>query len=756
MLVIILFVIIFFAIAYFELSGPDFTEVKEPLINEKSLPEKYEFIRKHAIRQLTEEETLVLQSYLDNENNFTTPYHWENVLISSEVVKLKGYIEKDFTDETLNKYYYQMNNIRLFFPYNMDIGIRGFKERDPDLQETITYDINTVEIVFTYSYAVVVKINSYDLVQASLRLQARKQEQLYDFWQTGIFRPIRLNNIEKSNETLTQLVTETSEKKPLFEILSKREKNQFEIANQDRSNSGKLMTVFFVLGVMLLLALEHFQSIALVIFSIICFIFALIASSIKRKLPTKYVNHIKAPIRRSWSAYLNLTIDSSYDIFFPTYWEPFLPNNNIPIDMQIEVDTARVLSCGEHLSISEEVRNYGAPKFVHHNVMLSITGLILAVLIFFFTNAGEKLDFTYRQLTAPLTTWNIDDKVTLKQSAIQSMDRVNLNLSSVSCDIHNIQNIKKHYFQCNKIFVNLNPIDSNKLSLFPSWPQYLQTIYSENLIKMKKDDEVHEITLAKRLNKLIGNYRYSHRYNPQYKPNSQDTSELIKIYDISKAILIINDGCNHSNLEPCEEIKNSLASLLPNGNLTDNWSEVVAYAKLHPDMEKIVTLSSAKKLDRLVAKYRTWLLKQLADKAKQQVVMLQNDANNLSIQLTNLIPLYDQNYIYSNGNFKEQLDYYNNILLGNSANLKITGIVTKVSYHNGEISKLTLSTDYGNDIDKNQLFSSPILINNFVFLFVIFIALINTIIYIWKKAANQFRLEKIISHYQDKILEYND
>lgn len=756
MLVIILFVIIFFAIAYFELSGPDFTEVKEPLINEKSLPEKYEFIRKHAIRQLTEEETLVLQSYLDNEKNFTTPYHWENVLISSDVVKLKGYIEKDFTDETLNKYYYQMNNIRLFFPYNMDIGIRGFKERDPDLQETITYDINTVEIVFTYSYAVVVKINSYDLVQASLRLQARKQEQLYDFWQTGIFRPIRLNNIEKSNETLTQLVTETSEKKPLFEILSKREKNQFEIANQDRSNSGKLMTVFFVLGVMLLLALEHFQSIALVIFSIICFIFALIASSIKRKLPTKYVNHIKAPIRRSWSAYLNLTIDSSYDIFFPTYWEPFLPNNNIPIDMQIEVDTARVLSCGEHLSISEEIRNYGAPKFVHHNVILSITGLILAVLIFFFTNAGEKLDFTYRQLTAPLTTWNIDDKVTLKQSAIQSMDRVNLNLSSVSCDIHNIQNIKKHYFQCNKIFVNLNPIDSNKLSLFSSWPQYLQTIYSENLIKMKKDDEVHEITLAKRLNKLIGNYRYSHRYNPQYKPNSQDTSELIKIYDISKAILIINDGCNHSNLEPCEEIKNSLASLLPNGNLTDNWSEVVAYAKLHPDMEKIVILSSAKKLDRLVAKYRTWLLKQLADKAKQQVVMLQNDANNLSIQLTNLIPLYDQNYIYSNGNFKEQLDYYNNILLGNSANLKITGIVTKVSYHNGKISKLTLSTDYGNDIDKNQLFLSPILINNFVFLFVIFIALINTIIYIWKKAANQFRLEKIISHYQDKILEYND
>ena len=754
MLVILLFVVIFFAYIYCELSD----EVEEQIINEKIPFDKDKFIREHAFRQLTEEESLLLQFYLDNENNFTTPYQWENVLISSDVVKIKGYIEKDFTDEILNEYYYQMNNIRLFFPYYMEIGIIGFEERNADIIETITYKINTVEFVFTNNYAVVVKINSYDLVQASLRLQYRRQEQLNDYWQTGKFRPIYLNNLEKSNETLTQLITETSEKKPLFEIISKRKKNQFEIANQDRSNSGKLMTVFFVLGVMLLLALEHFQSIALVIFSIICFIFALIASSIKRKLPTKYVNHIKAPIRRSWSAYLNLTIDSSYDIFFPTYWEPFLPNNNIPIDMQIEVDTARVFSCGEHLSISEEVRNYGAPKFVHHNVMLSITGLILAVLIFFFTNAGEKLDFTYRQLTAPLTTWNIDDKVTLKQSAIQSMDRVNLNLSSVSCDIHNIQNIKKHYFQCNKIFVNLNPIDSNKLSLFPSWPQYLQTIYSENLIKMKKDDEVHEITLAKRLNKLIGNYRYSHRYNPQYKPNSQDTSELIKIYDISKAILIINDGCNHSNLVPCDEIKNRLGSLLPNGNQTDNWAEVVAYAKLHPNMEKIVTLSSARRIDRLIAQYRTSLLKQLVDDAKEKVVMLQNDENNLSIQLSKSISLYDKNYKYSFENFKGQLDYYNNILSGNSANLEITGIVTEVSYHNGKISKLTLSTDYENYIDKNQLFSflSPILINNFVFLFVILIALINTVLFIWKKAANQFRLEKIISHYEDKIFEYTD
>lgn len=522
-------------------------QVKKDL-NKKRPTKKETFIRENATRQLTEEEATFLQPYLDDKEKITPPYQWESSLINSDVTTIKGYIEKEFTDEISYEYYYKIGNIQLFFPYNMDIGIMGFEARYQGEFITKTKILNTVEIVFTNSYAIVVKINSYDLLQASLKLPSRKQEQLNDFWQTGKIKPIRMNSIERSNETLTQLVTETSEKKTPFEILSKREKNQFETALQDRSNSGKLMTVFFVLGVIFLLVLEHFQSIALVIFSIICFIFSLIASRIKRELPTEYVNHIKAEIRLNKPSYCRLFIDSNIDVYYPAYWKMFLPNNtDIPIDMQVELKTKQLLSCGEYLSISEEVKNYGAPKFVHHNIILAITGLILAILIFFFTHAGEKFDFTYQQLTAPDTTWNIDDKVSLKQSAIHSLERVNLDLSRILCDIENTQDIKSQHLQCDKI---------------------------------------------------------------------------------------------------------------------------------------------------------------------------------------------------------------KGISSGNSS--KIMDQVSKESYHNGEISKLTLSTDYGNDIDKNQLFSSPILINNFVFLFVILIALINSIIYIWKKAANQFRLEKIISHYQDKILEYND
>ena len=78
-----------------------------------------------------------------------------------------------------------------------------------------------------------------------------------------------------------------------------------------------------------------------------------------------------------------------------------------------------------------------------------------------------------------------------------------------------------------------------------------------------------------------------------------------------------------------------------------------------------------------------------------------------------------------------------------------------MSYHNGAVSKLTISTDPNYNFDKNQLFSfsSPILINNCVFLFVILISLINSILIIWKKGSNHLRLEKIISNYKDKFIQ---
>ncbi|OTQ73973.1 MULTISPECIES: IgaA/UmoB family intracellular growth attenuator [unclassified Gilliamella] len=742
------------ALAFLVLRIGILTQKELDKLSQKKQAEIDPFIRENAIRQLTEEEILLLQPYLDNEDHIPPPYQWQSSLINYDVTRIKAYIEKDYPDKQNNNYYYKMGYIRLFFPYNMSYRILGLRYSfGSELPNNKSDYINTVEVVFTKSYAIVVKINTCELLEAGLNLTGRKEGQIEDYWQTGNLKPIGLSSAEKSNETITQLLTEESEKIPPFEIVNKREKNQFETAMEDQSNSGKLMIFLFVLGVMGLLVLEHFQSLLLAVFSIICFILAIIASHIKREIPTEYVNHIKTQ---------KLGIESYFYVNTPEHWRMFISNKSeTPIDMEVEINSRKLLSYGDYLSISEEVKNYGAPKFIKHNVILTITGLILVVLIYYFTNAGEKFDFSYQQLTSQTTTWNIDDKTNLKKIAIKFMDRINLDLSSVSCDIQNMESKKEHHLQCNKIFVNINPIDSTKLNLFSSWPQSTRAIYDSNILRITKDLEVIVKTALanKYLNQRLEN-DYKYRNNPKYRQYTKNENivELIKIYNIETAILTFDDSCKHLNLEPCDQIKNSLANLLSeiSGVDLNNWSDVVAYAKSHYNIQKIVNLTSAQNIVQLIAQYRKNILKHFIFDAKEKVAMLQNDENNLSLQFTKLIPLYDKNYNYKYNNeiFKEQLDYYNGILMGNNANLKITGVVTNVSYHNGTVSKLTISTDPIYSIDKNQLFSflSPILINNFVFLFVILITLINCTLFIWKKAANQLRFEKIISNYSDKIL----
>ncbi len=743
------------ALAFLMLRIGILTQKKLDKLSQKNRAEIAPFIRENAIRQLTEEEILFLQPYLDNKDHIHPPYQWESSLISSDVTRIKGYIEKNYSDKDSRVYYYKMEDIQLLFPYNMDGRIIGLHEDyENNLLNIKSNYINTAEVVFTKSYAIVVKINTCQLLEAGLNLSGRKGGQIEDYWQTGKLKPIGLSSAEKSNETISQLLTEESEKAPPFEIVNKREKNQFETAMEDQSNSGIIMIFLFVLGVMGLLVLAHFQSLLLAVFSIICFILAMIASHIKREIPTEYVNHIKAK---------KLGIESKLYVDTPEHWRMFISNkSDTPIDMEVEINSRKLLSYGDYLSISEEVKNYGAPKFIKHNIILAITGLILVVLIYYFTNAGEKFDFSYQQLTSQTTTWNIDDKTNLKKIAIKFMDRINLDLSSVSCDIQNMESKKEHHLQCDKIYVNINPIDSTKLNLFSSWPQSTRAIYDSNILRMTKDlDVIVKTALAnKYLNQRLENDS-KYRNNPKYRQDTKNENivELIKIYNIETAILTFDDSCKHLNLEPCDQIKKSLANLLSkvSGVNSNNWSDVVAYAKSHYNIQKIVNLTSAQNIVQLVAQYRNNILKHFIFDAKEKVAMLQNDENNLSLQFTKLIPVYDKNYKhnYNNEIFKELLDYYNGILMGNNANLKITGVVTNVSYHNGAVSKLTISTDPIYSIDKNQLFSfsSLILINNIVFLFVILVTLINCILFIWKKVANQLRLEKIIANYSDKILK---
>ena len=321
------------ALAFLVLRIGILTQKELDKLSQKKQAEIDPFIRENAIRQLTEEEILLLQPYLDNEDHIPPPYQWQSSLINYDVTRIKAYIEKDYPDKQNNDYYYKMGYIRLFFPYHMHYRILGLRDSfdsfdsfdSEELPSNKSDYINTAEVVFTKSYAIVVKINTCELLEAGLNLSVRKKRQIEDYWQTGNLKPIDLSSAEKSNETITQLITEESEKVLTFEILNKRKNNQFETAIEDRSDSGILMIASYVLGVMGLLFFEHFQSFVLVVCSIICFILSMIASVIKREIHTEYVNHIKAQIKCNWPSYQKLRIDTKFDVYYPEYWKPFLP-----------------------------------------------------------------------------------------------------------------------------------------------------------------------------------------------------------------------------------------------------------------------------------------------------------------------------------------------------------------------------------------------------------------------------------------------
>ena len=153
----------------------------------------------------------------------------------------------------------------------------------------------------------------------------------------------------------------------------------------------------------------------------------------------------------------------------------FLPNNSdVSIDMQAELETAQLLSYGDYLSISEEVKSYGAPKFIYHNVLLAITGLILAVLMFFFTNAGEKLDFTYQILNDLITIRNIDDKNSINKSSIKPQTDYNAIFSGNSSNLKKadiVKSVNYHNEKNSKLLVTTQTIynfDKKELFSFSS------------------------------------------------------------------------------------------------------------------------------------------------------------------------------------------------------------------------------------------------------------------------------------------------
>lgn len=107
---------------------------------------------RETIRDLTDEELELLEPFLTSKLA-VYPYKFQSSLVDIKVSYLRGACNRESlysnTDEIA--YFYEVNNIELFFPYNMDKHIDEF---------------NIIEVVFNKQYGIVVNINGQDIKTA--------------------------------------------------------------------------------------------------------------------------------------------------------------------------------------------------------------------------------------------------------------------------------------------------------------------------------------------------------------------------------------------------------------------------------------------------------------------------------------------------------------------------------------------------------------------------------------------------------------
>ena len=150
--------------------------------------------QRELIRDLTVEELELLQPFLTSKLA-VYPYNFQSSLIDNKVSYLLGTCTRKSlysnTDEIA--YYYDVDNIELFFPYNMDLHID---------------ESNIFEVVFTKHYGIVIKVNDYDIKAAFENYDPNEEYLFRDVKQTKYKEKIFDNEFfEEHNTTHRQDAT---------------------------------------------------------------------------------------------------------------------------------------------------------------------------------------------------------------------------------------------------------------------------------------------------------------------------------------------------------------------------------------------------------------------------------------------------------------------------------------------------------------------------------------------------------------------
>ena len=668
---------------------------------------------RESYRDLTNEELKLLEPFTSHKIS-VRPYKLQP-LIDCKVSVIKGACirRKVITEDNKRCYYYEIDNIDLFFPYDLDMYLSNY---------------NVVEVVFTETYAYVVNVNNYGIQFAFDNYDPNR---------------IRTSDVPRSESAPNNAdFASVNNNVVVFETLSTREETPLEIKSRNLSNYGILTSFCLLFATILFIRewlAENDQILSTLIKVIICFVVAAFFALHKSKLKSKpqQVKTIKVNTFNKNTKTHTLIVDPKTNIRYPKYWSRFIPEvSKTTTEMDIRGNLKTLLRCGNILSIHREIQQFGPPKFVFRNNVLFFIGLMLTIVFYIFSNPINNSFLAYRYYSHQLQNWQINDLTSLYNSDVKRGDLINISVNGISCDIK--ERNKNIDTKCHHLAIKDKPLeneDNQLILLFNT----INKVFDEKFIEAVIDPNTLRMLVYK---------------NESY----------LNLKNMGQMVIDIDKICNILEIE-CESVKYKLIQLYTNKESYDEteWTKLVTEAELNPSFSKSIETS---KIEELIP-YIDNIRKDILSKLKNIVYNHQFNGAGVEIVLieNSYIKIAKSNSI-KNASSKENLqlllDYYYKILTDEadeSDAINLIGLVGDISYReDGSISQLKLNVKDYYKVDSEKLFSltSPVIIDIIMFIIMAAVALINGVILLYKIIFNQCRIKLITKYYSDRVVHYYD
>ena len=380
-----------------------------------------------AFRMLTEEERKGVETYLSMACDQSSGKK-KSSLVSREVMSISGSCVKqtEFLPSE-NACSYKIHNIDIVFPFNMDRYLS---------------DYNEVEIALTQNFAIAVKLNDHKIgsaLYATYLADEKKDKQSSAYWQSGVSKFSQGENFDDDAIHKISPHDKLSEKLG-YEILSVRKETSQESASRNKLNRG-ILTAFFCFFVV-----SYFNRFwnTKELNDLFWFGVNFLAATYfyfrkpKYKAKVRFINQVKGRITRKIVKSNEIIIGHGLKLKYPKNWQSFIPESStFDVDLDVDVDSKKIVRYGYDLSVSKEVEQFGPPKFWGRNLWLFLVGAFYVYGVNYQADVSDNFSFVYHQYNHDSKRWFFDDPSKLVTSDIKPGDVVKLNFLDVSltCEV---------------------------------------------------------------------------------------------------------------------------------------------------------------------------------------------------------------------------------------------------------------------------------------------------------------------------------